>query len=271
MGTLQFCVVKPVMSFITIWLQSYGLYQDGNWDPSLGYLYITLIYNFSISLALYALFLFYFATRDLLRPFDPVLKFFTIKSVIFLSFWQGVMLAILEHLGYILPVIDEKGKGETLTAGTVAAGYQNFLICIEMFFAAVALKYAFPISVYIGEGSINVEGRSVTMQSISSSLKETMNPRDIMTDAIHNFHPQYQQYTQYSLAGGRRKKTEHYGEVNTQEDSNDTTKTGNTMNITPTNGSAIMNAQTGQGMPSKVTKVKNNEKTLLLSSDDEFQ
>ena len=53
------------------------------------YLYITLIYNFSISLALYALFLFYFATRELLRPFDPVLKFFTVKSVIFLSFWQG--------------------------------------------------------------------------------------------------------------------------------------------------------------------------------------
>ena len=29
-------------------------------------------------------------------------------------------------------------------------------------------------------------------------LQETMNPRDMMTDAIHNFHPQYQQYTQYS-------------------------------------------------------------------------
>ena len=55
------------------------------------YLYTTLIYNFSISLALYALFLFYFATRELLRPFDPVLKFFTIKSVIFLSFWQGLL------------------------------------------------------------------------------------------------------------------------------------------------------------------------------------
>lgn len=54
-----------------------------------GYLYITIIYNFSVSLALYALFLFYFATSDLLRPFEPVLKFLTIKSVIFLSFWQG--------------------------------------------------------------------------------------------------------------------------------------------------------------------------------------
>ena len=51
------------MSIITIGLQSYGLYDDGNWDASKSYLYITLIYNTSISLALYALFLFYFATR----------------------------------------------------------------------------------------------------------------------------------------------------------------------------------------------------------------
>lgn len=54
-----------------------------------GYLYITIIYNVSVSLALYALFLFYSATSDLLRPYEPVLKFLTIKSVIFLSFWQG--------------------------------------------------------------------------------------------------------------------------------------------------------------------------------------
>jgi len=51
------------MSFITIWLQSYGYYEDGNWDAGKAYLYITIIYNISVSLALYALFLFYFATR----------------------------------------------------------------------------------------------------------------------------------------------------------------------------------------------------------------
>ena len=175
-ATLQFCVVKPVMSFIVIWLQSYDLYEDGNWDPTKGYVYITLIYNASISLALYALFLFYFATRDLLKPFDPVLKFFTVKSVIFLSFWQSVVLAMMESLGYIIPIYNEQNcqKIETLSPGAVAAGYQNFLICIEMFFAAVALKFAFPITVYMGEGCINCNGsvgRFVTMQSISSSLK----------------------------------------------------------------------------------------------------
>merc|ERR1719245_463023 len=114
-------------------------------------------------------------------------------------------------MDYINPVIGPDGKVVQMTAGTVSAGYQNFLICIEMLFAAIALRYAFPIAVYINEGCINADGsvgRSVTMQSISSSLKETMNPRDIMTDAIHNFHPQYQQYTQYSSDNRRFQSTQ---------------------------------------------------------------
>lgn len=88
-ATLQFCLVKPLMAFIIIFLQSSGHYHDGDWSANTGYIYITIIYNISVSLALYGLYLFYFATRDLLTPFDPVLKFCTIKSVIFLSFWQG--------------------------------------------------------------------------------------------------------------------------------------------------------------------------------------
>ncbi|XP_018020148.1 transmembrane protein 184B isoform X3 [Hyalella azteca] len=189
-ATLQFCFIKPVMAFVTIILQSFGKYRDGDWSINGGYLYITIIYNISISLALYGLFLFYYSTKELLKPFDPLIKFFTIKSVIFLSFWQGVLLAILEEAGVIK-------THPFLNTGTVSAGYQNFLICVEMFFAAVALRYAFPYHIY---GDLSGAGphRSVTMQSISSSLKETMNPKDIMTDAIHNFHPQYQQYTQYS-------------------------------------------------------------------------
>lgn len=195
-ATLQFCLVKPLMAFIIIFLQAFGHYHDGDWSADGGYIYITVIYNISVSLALYGLYLFYFATRDLLTPFDPVLKFCTVKSVIFLSFWQGVGLAILEKAEVISPIVD--AGGSTTSAGTVSAGYQNFFICIEMLFAAIALRYAFPYQVYAQSCMTDAHGRSVTMQSISSSLKETMNPKDIMTDAIHNFHPQYQQYTQYS-------------------------------------------------------------------------
>ena len=101
-----------------------------------------------------------------------------------------MLLAILEKAGVISAMGEKPG-----TAGTVAAGYQNFIICIEMFFAAIALRFAFPYNLYAQQETVT-HGRTVSLQSISSNLKETMNPKDIMADAIHNFHPQYQQYTQ---------------------------------------------------------------------------
>ncbi|XP_055339457.1 transmembrane protein 184B-like [Paramacrobiotus metropolitanus] len=190
-ATIQFCFVKPVMAIVTLILQGFGKYSDGDWSPTRGYLYITIIYNFSITLALYGLFLFYSATHDLLRPYKPLAKFVTVKSVIFLSFWQGVVLAILEKA----EVISGFGQGNNhVGPGTVSAGYQNFLICIEMLFASIALWFAFPYDIYTQSAS---GGRAIGLHSISSSLKETMNPRDIMRDAVHNFSPQYQQYVQY--------------------------------------------------------------------------
>ncbi|XP_076030654.1 transmembrane endosomal protein isoform X3 [Oratosquilla oratoria] len=272
-ATLQFCFVKPIMAFITTILQSFGKYRDGDWSAEGGYLYIIIIYNFSVSLALYGLFLFYFATRDLLRPFDPVLKFFTIKSVIFLSFWQGVLLAILEKAEVINAI-------PGINTGTVSAGYQNFIICVEMFFASVALRYAFPYQIY-GDFSVTGPGRTVTMQSISSSLKETMNPKDIMTDAIHNFHPQYQQYTQYS-AGGSTRGSGHTAVSTYDTDEVMGTKGGS--GPMGNNGSLGNGGGVGGGMGLGGNGSRNaplggrngngrayNEKTMLLSSDDEFQ
>uniref|UniRef100_A0A4W6BJE0 Transmembrane protein 184B n=1 Tax=Lates calcarifer TaxID=8187 RepID=A0A4W6BJE0_LATCA len=223
-ATLQFCVVKPLMAIITVILQAYGKYKDGDFNVASGYLYITIIYNISVSLSLYALFLFYFSTRELLSPYSPMLKFFMVKSVIFLSFWQGMLLAILEKCGAI-PQINssEVSVGE----GTVAAGYQNFIICIEMFFAALALRHAFTYKVYMDKS------RCAPMKSISSSLKETMNPGDMVQDAIHNFSPAYQQYTQQS-----------------------TLEQGAPPSVSRTHSAVSARGDT--------------EKTLLLSSDDEF-
>ncbi|KAK2894138.1 hypothetical protein Q8A73_016622 [Channa argus] len=228
-ATLQFCVVKPLMAVITVILQAFGKYRDGDFNVASGYLYVTIIYNISVSLSLYALFLFYFATRELLVPYNPVLKFFMVKSVIFLSFWQGMLLAILEKCGAI-PQINSADF--SVGEGTVAAGYQNFIICIEMFFAAVALRHAFTYRVYMDK-RLDSYGRCAPMKSISSSLKETMNPGDMVQDAIHNFSPAYQQYTQQSTL-------EHRG------------------------GPPISRSH------SNVSTRGDNEKTLLLSSDDEF-
>ncbi|XP_068143227.1 transmembrane protein 184B isoform X1 [Drosophila tropicalis] len=296
-ATLQFCLVKPLVAFIIIFLQAFGHYHDGDWSVNGGYIYITIIYNISVSLALYGLYLFYFATRDLLTPFEPVLKFCTIKSVIFLSFWQGVGLAILEKANVISPIVDSAGA-VTAEAGTVSAGYQNFFICIEMLFAAIALRYAFPYQVYARSCISDGHGRSVTMQSISSSLKETMNPKDIMTDAIHNFHPQYQQYTQYS-SGGKNSRGIRVSSYDPDDPNNGGAGNGGGAiqqsihtssggyNAVATNGGGSGNGNGGGAVAPKTlgnqrkfmpggqrvaTISQNyNEKTMLLSSDDEYQ
>ena len=88
-----------------------------------------------------------------------------------------------------------------------------------MFFAAIMMKFAFPISTYTGGNTSGPGGRSVTMQSISSTLRETMNPRDIMTDALHNFHPQYSQYTQYS-SDNKRVQGQPGGQPSEQQNNN---------------------------------------------------
>ncbi|KAK1793915.1 hypothetical protein P4O66_010826 [Electrophorus voltai] len=256
-ATLQFCVVKPLMAAVTVILQAFGKYRDGDFNVASGYLYVTIIYNVSVSLSLYALFLFYFATRDLLSPYSPVLKFFMVKSVIFLSFWQGESVFFLPHLlargrlvssthfapiaspGMLLAILEKCGAIPQISSpevsvgeGTVAAGYQNFIVCVEMFFAALALRHAFTYKVY-ADKRLDSQGRSAPMKSISSSLKETMNPGDMVQDAIHNFSPAYQQYTQQS-----------------------TLEQGGPAPPLSRNHSSL--------------SARDNEKTLLLSSDDEF-
>lgn len=88
LGALQFVILKPFLVLITFIFYAKGKYEDGNFSADHAYLYITIIYTISYSVALYALALFYAACRDLLRPFNPVPKFIMIKSVVFLTYWQ---------------------------------------------------------------------------------------------------------------------------------------------------------------------------------------
>jgi hypothetical protein len=81
-------ILKPILVIITFVLYAKGKYEDGNFSVNQSYLYITIIYTISYSMALFALALFYAACRDLLQPYNPAPKFIMIKSVGFLTYWQ---------------------------------------------------------------------------------------------------------------------------------------------------------------------------------------
>ncbi|CAH8639001.1 unnamed protein product [Schistosoma intercalatum] len=173
------------------------------------------------------------------------------------------------------------GYSATLIAGI----YKNLLICIELVIVAIALRYAFPYSIYvlhhpprlifdlpsndsfwsndeflfatkpsvgfksskdstvfnsvkdnsshftpatfvsyapsticaeplsldIVDPQVNNDGfektwntkNSSVIPSISASIKATIDPTDILVDAVHNFHPTYRHYTQLILLIGR--------------------------------------------------------------------
>ena len=101
-GCLQFVILKPILVVVTLILYAKGKYKDGNFSPKQSYLYLTIIYTFSYTMALYALVLFYVACKDLLQPFNPVPKFIIIKSVVFLTYWQ-VLFMHLSFNGLFFP------------------------------------------------------------------------------------------------------------------------------------------------------------------------
>ncbi len=64
-----------------------------------------------------------------------------------------------------------------------------------MFFAAILLRFAFPYRPYMDLRK-DTQGRGVPMKRITSHFKDTLNPHDVVDDAIHNFSRVYQKYAQ---------------------------------------------------------------------------
>ncbi|XP_057840642.1 uncharacterized protein LOC131050448 [Cryptomeria japonica] len=183
-GGLQFVILKPILVVITFVLYAKGMYKDGNFATNQGYLYVTIIYTVSYSLALYALFLFYAACKDLLQPFKPVPKFVIIKSVVFLTYWQGVLVFLAAKSGII-------------RSAEEAANVQNFILCVEMLIAAVGHLYAFPYKQY-------AEANEGAFKGLSGSLIHALSFNDVLRDTVHQFAPTYHDYILYSSGGDER-------------------------------------------------------------------
>ncbi|XP_050224153.1 uncharacterized protein LOC126673882 [Mercurialis annua] len=182
-GCLQFVILKPILVAVTLILYAKGKYRDGNFSPNQAYLYLTIIYTISYTMALYALALFYVACRDLLQPFNPVPKFIIIKSVVFLTYWQGVLVFLAAKSGLI------KNAEE-------AAQFQNFIICVEMLIAAVGHLFAFPYKEYAGA---NIGG---SCGGLTGSLAHALKLNDLYHDTVHQFAPTYHDYVLYNHSEG---------------------------------------------------------------------
>lgn len=110
----------------------------------------------------------YIAVALFSRPYQPVLKFFIVKAVIFFAFWQGVALAVAEKIGWLQ-------NSKDIESGELAIAYQDFIICLEMLLASIGLVYGFPYTDYISGG--RHEGHHTTGHEDGGAEGATPTPR----------------------------------------------------------------------------------------------
>ncbi|KAM9792327.1 transmembrane protein 184C [Neosynchiropus ocellatus] len=147
LGVLQYTVVRPVTTVIALICQLCGVYDEGNFSSKNAWTYLVIFNNMSQLFAMYCLVLFYRALREELSPIKPVGKFLCVKMVVFVSFWQAVFIALLVKVG----VISEERTWDWQSVEAVATGLQDFVICVEMFLAAIAHHFSFTYKPYIQE------------------------------------------------------------------------------------------------------------------------
>jgi hypothetical protein len=100
-GIIQFVVIKPFLALFIMILKLTDSYNEGYIAWTSSYLWISSFYNVSIFMCMYCLVMFYFQCKADLKPYRPIPKFLCVKTIIFLTFWQGLLIAFFVKVGWI--------------------------------------------------------------------------------------------------------------------------------------------------------------------------
>ncbi|CEP08279.1 hypothetical protein [Parasitella parasitica] len=165
-GILQFVYVKPVLAIITMVLKATGKYHEGEFSLTSSYFYLTFFYNLSVCLSLWCLMVFFYATKKDLTTFRPLPKFLCVKAIIFFSFWQSVVVALLVFAG-IIPEAEH-----------ISVAIQDFLVCIEMVPFAIAHSFSFSWEDYFDQ---NVHSARMP---IRKAIQDSFGLKDVMMDTL---------------------------------------------------------------------------------------
>ncbi|CAM9820418.1 unnamed protein product [Phaeothamnion confervicola] len=129
---------------------------------------LLVIYNVSYSTALYCLVLYYLAIKPLLAAHKPVQKFLAVKSIVFFTFWQSVLVTLLPGVSTEQALL-----------------WNDFILCVEMVPFGLLLNHAFPYTEFV----VNANDKQVL-----NSVRQMLSVKDVLEDLQYSFKPVYQNY-----------------------------------------------------------------------------
>ncbi|CDR98805.1 hypothetical protein, partial [Sporisorium scitamineum] len=122
---LQYAIIRPLCTFVAVGTQYFGYYCLHSWMPWFTHVWCALFISLSVTVAMYCLIQLYMPVRKLVDPYKPVLKFLSIKTIVFLTFWQDTLLSFLVSFNAIK-------ETEYFTAEQIQAGINALLQCFWM-------------------------------------------------------------------------------------------------------------------------------------------
>lgn len=178
-GPVVYVVFRLGCTFLALVTEWAGVYGEGSLDASTAYVYLTSIVFFTQGWAMYCLVLFFYAFKADLRGARPLPKLLVIKAVVFFSFWQAVLISFLAHFDVIK---DAPHRKQYKTKGEIATALQDFLVCFEMFIAALVHNRVFSYREFVldEEG----EGRDVGCRE---ALRQLFDVDDVQNDIVGTF------------------------------------------------------------------------------------
>jgi hypothetical protein len=213
-GILQYALLKPLVTFISVILLAVDAYADGEWRADRGWLWITIINNISVTVSLYFLVLFYQVSKSDLTPYNPLIKFGVIKGIVFFCYWQSVVIMAIVGLGWIPEFRD-------WNHARIGTTLQNLLICFEMCVFALLHLWAFPYDIY----QVGVQSQAPLVQQfelnrgvkgIRKGVRDTINQKDMILDTFDAYAPRIVKTTQI----GTKKNRFTRADKQSEEDSN---------------------------------------------------
>ncbi|CAG8772389.1 6504_t:CDS:2, partial [Dentiscutata heterogama] len=95
-GILQYVVLIPLITLTTLITEALGVYCAESMSFVFAKVYLKSAQILSVTVAMFALIVFYSAINEAIASEKPFLKLLCVKLVVFFSFWQAVTLSILE-------------------------------------------------------------------------------------------------------------------------------------------------------------------------------
>jgi hypothetical protein len=185
LSLVQFMVLKPVLTLVVIALVAANRYGE-LFDLARGHFWTFLVYNTTYTVALVALWYFYLGMEPFLEGKNALPKFLCIKTIIFLTYWQGIVIEIVDA------TVGLPNFNNYWTENEKAEGLQNLIVCIEMLFVAFAHRFCFTVAEFTQHKDdicIELPELVPARRSKFSNLKLTLRHDDIrkdIWDTVHN-------------------------------------------------------------------------------------